>query len=112
SHDGTSAPPGILSCKCIARQAISLPPRFPYATLFENVSGVIVMGTLVAFFALKRAFPIFVVLSPQAFSVATPHFPHFNLMQLYFMNAANLGWRPCARVQLCLVHRPQAEFVE
>ena len=30
---------------------------FPYATLFENVSGSIVMGMLVAFFAFKSGIP-------------------------------------------------------
>jgi CrcB protein len=30
---------------------------FPYATLFENVSGSIVMGCLVAFFAFKSGIP-------------------------------------------------------
>ena len=30
---------------------------FPYATLFENVSGSIVMGMLIAFFAFKSGIP-------------------------------------------------------
>src|SRR5882672_851708 len=30
---------------------------FPYATLFENVSGSVVMGLLVAFFAFKSGIP-------------------------------------------------------
>jgi CrcB protein len=30
---------------------------FPYATLFENVSGSIVMGLLIAFFAFKSGIP-------------------------------------------------------
>jgi len=30
---------------------------FPYATLFENVSGSIVMGVLIAFFAFKSGIP-------------------------------------------------------
>jgi CrcB protein len=30
---------------------------FPYATLFENVSGSIVMGCLVAYFAFKSGIP-------------------------------------------------------
>ncbi len=30
---------------------------FPYATLFENITGSIVMGTLVAYFAFKSGIP-------------------------------------------------------
>jgi CrcB protein len=67
---------------------------FPYATLFENVSGSVVMGVLVGYFAFKGG----ITQHWQLFMTTGilggyTTFSTFSLDVALLMSAANWGWR-------------------